>query len=125
MQKKYSNSVKIYYPRYGIEEINEKIKTAKAELCKLGVVKIILFGSFAKRRATASSDVDLLVLVKDRESKNNFHEIAKAIDIEIAEIHLYTIKDFEELRSRGSWLSREVDRYGIKILDLQDEEHLE
>lgn len=39
---------------------------------KLGVVKIVLFGSFAKEKATAGSDVDLLILVRDQESKNEF-----------------------------------------------------
>ena len=118
MQNKYSDSVKIYYPRYSLREIKEKIRKAGEELFKLGVVKIVLFGSFAKEKATAGSDVDLLILVRDQESKNKFHEIMEIINIEIAEAHLYTQSEFEKLKSSGSWLAKEIEKNGITLLDI-------
>ena len=112
--------MKIYYPRYSLKEIKERIRKAGEELFKLGVVKIVLFGSYAKERATAGSDIDLLILVRDRESKNKLHEIMETINIDIAEVHLYTQSEFEKLKSSRSWLAREIEKNGITLLDIHN-----
>jgi predicted nucleotidyltransferase len=117
MQNKSSDSVKIYYPRYSLREIREKIRKAGEELFKLGVVKIVLFGSFAKEKATAGSDIDLLILARDQESKNKFHEIMETINIEIAEAHLYTQSEFKKLKSSESWLAKEIEKNGVTLLE--------
>jgi len=116
MQNKSSDSVKIYYPRYSLREIREKIRKASEELFKLGVVKIVLFGSFAKEKATAGSDIDLLILARDQESKNKFHEIMETINIEIAEAHLYMQSEFKKLKSSESWLAKEIEKNGVTLL---------
>ena len=43
------------------EEIIKKIEIGREEIKKLGVKKIVLFGSFAKNKQNKKSDVDILV----------------------------------------------------------------
>ena len=46
-------------------EICEVIQSREPDLRRMGVKKISLFGSWAKRRATEQSDIDLLVELHD------------------------------------------------------------
>lgn len=120
MPNKSSNSVRIYYPRYSVEEIRQLVLRKRSLLESLGVVKVVLFGSYAKNLHTAASDVDLLVLVKDEKHKD-YAKIASCIGIDILELHLYTAKEFEEMLKSGSWLAKEAKRNGITLLDIAEE----
>ena len=67
MQRKYSSSVRIFYPRFDRETIikilQKKIQALKKEL---PVSLIVLFGSYAKDNYTAKSDIDLLVVYRGK-----------------------------------------------------------
>ena len=67
MQRKYSSSVRIFYPRFDRETIikilQKKVQALKKEL---PVSLIVLFGSYAKDNYTAKSDIDLLVVYRGK-----------------------------------------------------------
>ena len=56
-------SVKIFWPPYSRAELIELLKARVERLApSLPLVRAVLFGSWAKGRATAFSDIDLLVV---------------------------------------------------------------
>ncbi len=116
------DSVKVYYPRYSVEEIRDIIGRKRKELESLGVVRVVLFGSYAKNLQTAASDVDMLVLVRNVEHKEqNYAKIADCIGIDILELHLYTTEEFDKMLKSRSWLAKEVEKNGITLLDITKE----
>jgi len=116
MQKKYSNSVKIYYPEYSREQLIKLIK-GKIKLLnrKLPVEKIILFGSYAKGNYTVASDIDLLVIYSDPKNERDYSICWEIIDLPMLELHIYTKSEYEKLKLSGSKLPTEIEKHGITI----------
>lgn len=98
MQKKYSSSVRVFYPRYDrkkvIELIKERLDRLKEEL---PISSVILFGSYARDNYTTASDIDLLVVYKGQEIKDTYAKVKEAIDIYGIEPHVYTESEYREL----------------------------
>lgn len=109
--------MRIYYREYDLDRIRERVARAEGRLRSLGVVRVVLFGSYASGRATAASDVDLLVLVRERKDKGNYHEICEALSMPEAEVHLYALDEFRRLEESGSWLAREATRRGVTLME--------
>jgi len=61
---------------YTVEEIKRKLHPIFEEN---GVIRAILFGSYAKGEATAESDIDIAALVDDEMSIIDFCEIADKV----------------------------------------------
>ena len=68
MQKKSSNSVRIFYPRVNKEEVIKRVTdNLEALKSRLPLLLVSLFGSYAMVNYTVSSDIDLLVVYKGNE----------------------------------------------------------
>jgi len=94
MQRKYSSSVQVFYPRYNrdtlIEILKEKIKALKKEL---PISLVVLFGSYAKDNYTVKSDIDLLVVYRG-EAKDAYALVKKSIDTYGVEPHVYSEEEY-------------------------------
>lgn len=82
------------------------------------IKKIILFGSYSRKKPHYGSDVDLLIIVKKRIS-NAFEEIYGALfdislDYEWAPL-LITEKRFREQKKENSYFFKEIINDGIVI----------
>jgi hypothetical protein len=73
MQKKYSHSVRVSYPRYSkeaiLKKINERLPLLKSTL---PVLLIALFSSYATGNYTAASDIDVLVIYSGKQNDEAF-----------------------------------------------------
>ncbi len=119
MRRGSSDSVRIYYPEYSREELlillRGRIDALKE---KLPIRLVSLFGSYAKGRQTAASDIDLLV-VYDGEKRGDDYKLAwDTLRIPRLQIHIYTLDEFEKLTESGSQLPREAMDKGIILLKL-------
>lgn len=65
--------------KYSSNEIIEMLKGHRAILKKYSVIRIGLFGSFARNESTATSDIDLLVDFEDK-SFDNFMDLAEELE---------------------------------------------
>lgn len=65
--------------KYSSNEIIEMLKGHRALLKKYSVIRIGLFGSFARNESTATSDIDLLVDFEDK-SFDNFMNLADELE---------------------------------------------
>jgi predicted nucleotidyltransferase len=79
--------------------------------------KIILFGSAAKGRTWAGSDVDLCVIVDSYEGRPRFRLVQDFYKLLVAEhydfpldidMHVYAVTDFEDRLARGDPFLREI-----------------
>ncbi|MGB9659688.1 MAG: nucleotidyltransferase family protein [Nitrososphaerales archaeon] len=79
MLKKSSGSVRIYYPKLSKDELISILKERVKDLSKeLPIRFVVLFGSYAKNRYTAASDVDLFIVVTSGDKGELYKKIMKA-----------------------------------------------
>jgi len=107
--------VRIYYPEFNREELIERITVRLKTLCRhLPLKRVILFGSWARGRATAASDIDLLIIYEGSRREEAYSLCWDIIDIPQLELHIYTEEEYERLKASGSHLPREAER-GINL----------
>ncbi|MGB9759253.1 MAG: nucleotidyltransferase domain-containing protein [Thermoproteota archaeon] len=98
MQKRYSNSVRVFYPRFSKEEVIRKIRDKLESLNKeLPITLLALFGSYAKGTRTVASDVDVLIVYKGKERKDAYKIAKKVLDIPGLELHIYSEEEYEKM----------------------------
>ncbi|MCS3856603.1 hypothetical protein GGP78_003307 [Salinibacter ruber] len=109
-----SRSANVSWPTRDRQDIVASVQRTLPELKKkLPVRRVVLFGSFAKGRATAHSDVDLLVVYDGPSREDAFATVKKTTPVRGLEPHVYTA---EEAAAREDLLRR-MTRDGIVILD--------
>lgn len=98
-------------------EIEPELKKIVARLAASGVLRVVLYGSYARGDFNVDSDVDLLIL---KETNERFIDrIASALAVTGARIPVepivYTPEEIEEMRARRSGLLADAEREG-KVL---------
>lgn len=105
-------------------EVDVALAELKIELANaLGprLVRLILFGSYARGFVHADSDVDVLVLVqpKEREDGHRAADAAVAVMLRHPDVVLsplvLSVAELDELRVRERRLAREIDQDGIPL----------
>src|SRR5437879_13009138 len=90
MRSSSSGSVKVFWPRHSREELIARRRRGMPALAEqLPLKRAVLFGSWAKGRATAFSDVDLLIVYGDPPRSDAFAQVRGAIDVPGLEPHVY------------------------------------
>lgn len=116
MPRRSSDTVRIFWPEYSRKELIRRIREGvKSILNILPITKVILFGSYAKVRHTAASDIDLLVVYRGPKRQDDYSICWDAFKIPQLELHIYTEEEYERLRSKGSLLLKEAEEKGIVI----------
>ena len=100
MRKKLSGSVRIFYPASDRAEVLRILRErlGRVEL-KLPLVKVVLFGSYAKGNYTVASDVDLLVIYRGAPRPDAYALVKRALAIPRLEPHPYTEAEYEAVRA--------------------------
>ncbi len=84
-------SVKVFWPPYSRDELIEKLRTGIPALAQaLPLKRAVLFGSWAKGRATVRSDVDVLVVYKGAPREDAYQIVRRCLDVRGLEPHVYT-----------------------------------
>ncbi len=80
------------------------------------IISIILFGSVAKGKETKESDIDLLIISKERIFKDLKEPIAKILKQDIVpEVINLSVSEFDLMKQRGSPFYFTIQKEGIKI----------
>ena len=107
------NSVKVTYPRYSQAELISLLRGRIPMLAQvLPLKRVVLFGSWAKGRATAFSDVDLLVVYTGPAREDAYKLVWHAMQTRGLEPHVYSDSEAAALQAT---LDR-MTRTGIDLL---------
>ena len=108
MRQGSSGSVRVFYPKYDREKVVEVIAERLEELkARLPVVRVVLFGSYARGNYTVGSDIDLLVVYAGEPRENAYAVVKKTLRIPRLEPHLYTAEEYERMRETLSKMTRD------------------
>ena len=99
-----SGSVKVFYPLYSRDELIALLRERVKLLADvLPLRRVVLFGSWAKSRATAFSDVDLMVIYGGPPRENAYRVVCDVVDVRRLEAHVYAEAEAEAV---GATLAR-------------------
>ena len=92
-------SVRIFWPPYSRAELIELLRGRMPALnTALPLRRVTLFGSWAKGRATAFSDVDLLVVYSAPARDDAYGAVLRCVDVRGLEPHVYVETDAEKMQ---------------------------
>lgn len=100
MPTRSSGSVRIFYPTF---DRGELVRTLQAGLDRLGsklpLVRVVLFGSYARGTHTVASDVDLLVVYRGQPRPDAYGVVKRTLGVPRLEPHLYTETEYAAARA--------------------------
>jgi hypothetical protein len=98
MPTRSSSSVRIFYPKfdqaYLLRILPERLKMLQREL---QLLRVVLFGSYAKGNFTVGSDVDLLIVYRGEERADAYAIAKRTLDIPQLEPHLYSEEEYKKM----------------------------
>ena len=99
MQRKSSDSVRVFYPKFDREKLVQNIRKRIEDLDqKLPLLLVVLFGSYAKGNYTVASDIDLLVVYRGKERKDAYSVIKRTLGVPRLEPHVYSNSEYEKMK---------------------------
>lgn len=98
MPTRSSSSVRVFYRPYSRSELLALIRTSLSALKeRLPLKRVVLFGSYAKDRHTAGSDIDLLVIYSGPVVPDAFGLVKRTLKIPRLEPHIYSEEEYEQV----------------------------
>lgn len=100
MQKTYSSSVRVFYPKFNKDDLIQNIRN-KIEILdqKLPLNLVSLFGSYAKGNYTIASDIDLMVIYDGKPRDDAYSIVKKTILLPSLEPHVYSEGEYKEMKT--------------------------
>jgi len=94
-------SVRVFYPKFDRAELIRRLQERMDELDKhLPLLRVVLFGSYAKGNYTVASDVDLLVVYQGPPREDAFAVVKKVLNIPGLEPHVYSEGEYRQVEQR-------------------------
>lgn len=107
MPKKSSGSVRVFYPRFNTQEVVLRVQQGLEALRRsLPVVRVVLFGSYAKGNYTVASDIDLLVVYRGPRREDAYNLVRRAVDLPRLEPHVYTEEEYAAIQKTLDRMTR-------------------
>jgi predicted nucleotidyltransferase len=117
MRGKYSNSVRVFFPKFSLEDVIREVDRCTSLLSEgFALKKVIIFGSYAKKRYTVGSDIDLFVVFDDSQCTKDdvYRAMMKNIKLPRLELHILSLKEYQEVKD-SKWV-KTIDEEGVRIL---------
>ena len=110
-----SRSVQVFYPRLNREEVIRHLAQRLPALRhRIPLVKVVLFGSYARGDYSVRSDIDLLVVYSGKPQADAYSVVRRCLELPRLEPHVYSV---EEYRQAGPAVGR-MQAGGIILLDV-------
>lgn len=99
MRQRSSGSVKVFYPPWNREALLVRLRESMPGLREvLPLVRVVLFGSYARGRQTVASDIDLLVVYAGAVRGDVYALVRRTLDIRGLEPHVYAEEEYAQGR---------------------------
>lgn len=94
-------SVRVFYPRFDRAELVRRLRERMDALNEhLPLLRVVLFGSYARGNYTVASDVDLLVVYQGPAREDAFAVVKKVLSIPGLEPHVYSEEEYRQAEQR-------------------------
>ncbi len=108
MQTRSSSSVKVFSLRYRREELITLLQARLPALVAVMPLKrVVLFGSWAQGKATAFSDIDLLVIYADPPRDDAYRLVRRVLGLRGLEPHVYSQQEAEQVKATVERMARD------------------
>ena len=98
MPQRSSGSVKVFYPPWTQEALLVRLREGVAALHEvLPLVRVVLFGSYARGRQTVASDIDLLVVYAGAVRVDAYTLVRRTFDLRRLEPHVYAEEEYAQV----------------------------
>jgi len=93
--------VRVFYPRFDRAELVRRLRERLGTLeGVLPLVRVVLFGSYARGNYTVASDIDLLVVYQGPRREEAFALVKKTLAIPGLEPHVYSEEEYRPAEGR-------------------------
>ena len=118
MPKGSSSFVRVSYPKLSKDDVVKLLSTRLKGLSeKLSLHKVVLFGSYATGRFTASSDIDLLIVYEGERRSDAYNLAVEALMLPRLEPHCYSKAEYEALVKSSKGFTKML-KTGIQVYPL-------
>ena len=98
MRSESFGSVKVFYPPWTREALLVRLREGVTALREvLPLVRVVLFGSYARSRQTVASDIDVLVVYAGAVRGDAYALVRRALDLRRLEPHVYTEEEYAQV----------------------------
>jgi len=98
MRQRSSGSVKVFYPPWTREALLVRLREGMTTLREvLPLVRVVLFGSYARGRQTVASDIDLLVVYAGAVRDDAYALVRRTLDLRRLEPHVYAEEEYTQV----------------------------
>ena len=98
MLKESSSSVRVFYRPLSCEDLLNVLRQRMPVVQeKLSVKRAVLFGSYAKRRHTIASDIDLLIVYAGKPREDAYALVKRTLNIRRLEPHVYAEEEYRQV----------------------------
>jgi predicted nucleotidyltransferase len=98
MPQRSSGSVKVFYPPWTREALLVRLREGVAALREvLPLVRVVLFGSYARGRQTAASDIDLLVVYAGAVRGDAYALVRRTLGLRRLKPHVYAEEEYAQV----------------------------
>ena len=98
MRPRSSGSVKVFYPPWNREALLVRLREGMIALREmLPLVRVVLFGSYARGRQTVASDIDLLVVYAGAVRGDAYALVRRTLDLRRLEPHVYAEEEYAQV----------------------------
>jgi predicted nucleotidyltransferase len=112
-------------PEVSVKRATEALKETLEGTLQDSLVKIVLFGSRSGGQVLPESDVDILVVVENKDTAVTDRVFTTAEEIEdkyflgryCFSIHLYDLRTFQSLKKTGSLFIKDIESHGTVVYE--------
>ena len=98
MRPRSSGSVKVFYPPWSREALLVRLRESVPALREvLPLVRVVLFGSYARSRQTVASDIDLLVVYAGAVRTDAYALVRHVLGLRRLEPHVYAEEEYAQV----------------------------
>ena len=117
MRPRSSGSVKVFYPPWSREALLVRLREIVPALREvLPLVRVVLFGSYARSRQTVASDIDLLVVYAGAVRADAYALVRRALDLRRLEPLVYAEEEYAQVSTTlGRMLQDGITVYSARV----------
>jgi predicted nucleotidyltransferase len=120
MLQRSSGFVKVFYPPWSCEALLVRLREGVTALREvLPLVRVVLFGSYARGRQTVASDIDLLVVYAGAVRGDAYALVRRTLDLRRLEPHVYAEEEYAQVRKTLECMVQD----GITVYSAGSKEH--